>query len=191
MIPYNVMEAIEKLPREKLFLLGLCYTERNRIIIEEFDKLYGEHISEQFNSKLEYAYSTLLVKSLDQDVVRGYSEVLEQMLPDSEDYTETLGGLALNGLSMLCYCYRFLLTAQSENIGYIIGLALETVDAIGQEHSNDYDYETGHMEEYVVMDKYLSILTNISDISSTNIATLRDVSLNNMFVIKDSAILLP
>jgi len=86
------------------------------------------------------------------------------------------------------YLYRFILTAQSENIGCIISLAFETVGAIGQECSNDNNYETGHMEECVVMDKYLSMLTIIKDISSTNIAELRGVSLNNMFSIIESVI---
>ena len=81
------------------------------------------------------------------------------MLPDTEDFPEILGGLALNGLSMLCYCYRFLLTNQIENIIYIINLAFETIDAIGMETNEKHDYERECKKEFILLDEYLEVIS--------------------------------
>ena len=182
MISDSYARKIKKLSAKKLLLLGLCYTERSEKLVEEFDEFYHESLSQHFTNKLSKAYDYLLNNQPVTEETKEESRELEKVLPDSEDYPEMQGGLALNGLSMLCYCYRFLLTGQPENIIYILNLAFEIMDAIGIETNEDHDYEIESQKEFILLDKYLDGLNANTVINDTVIACLREISSQTSFV---------
>ena len=182
MINENYINKIQELSPNMLLLLGLCYAERNLQVVKAFDNYYCERLSDCFSSKLDYAFFSVTHELTDHVDIVNYSLELEQILPDTEDYPDILGGLALNGLSTLCYCYRYLLTNQLENIIYIINLAFETIDAIGIETNEQYDYEIECQKEFVLLDEYLEALSATQFINMDMLSAVRKMNSENMFV---------
>lgn len=182
MIDNNYAKKIKELSAENKLLLGLCYTERSQKLVEAFDEFYHESLSQHFIDKLNKAFYLLLSKQPVTDTTKKDSKELEEILPDSDDYSEMQGGLALNGLSMLCYCYRYLLTNKYENIIYTLNLAFEILDAIGSETNENYCYEKGCQREFSLLDKYLEIMNGNTMVDEQSIALLRNMSTNNTFI---------
>jgi len=189
MINSNSHRRIVELPEKNLLLLGLCYAERSRRIVAEFDEFYNEGLSKHFINKLDKAFDYLLNASSisDSDVIKEYSKQLEQILPDSEDFPEIQGGLALDGLSMLCYCYRYILTKQLENISYILDLALEITDATCSVTTGKCSFKAEREKELVLLDEYISIINAQRVIDENAVVLLREMNLKNAFTIPVAA----
>lgn len=181
MIDDSYVKKIGNLSKEKQLLLGLCYVERNLQVVKEFDEFYNEELSGSFANKLEKAFNLLLNELPNYKDIQESLEELEKMLPDSEDYPEAQGGLALNGLIMLCYCFRFIITNQSENIVTVLNLTFETVDFISYEVNNNCDCEIEFQKEFTLLDGYLEILNDCQAIDEKIIVILRETASKNMF----------
>jgi len=174
---------IVELPEENLLLLGLCYAERSRRIVAEFDEFYNEELSKHFVNELDKAFDYLLdTSTFSSSIEIGEdSKELEQILPDTEDFPEMQGGLALSGLSILCYCYRYMLTKQPENISYILNLAFEITDAICIVSNGKFNYDTEWQKELDLLAEYIEIINAHQVFDENAIVLLREMNSKNAF----------
>ena len=181
MIIESYKEKIRELSTDKQLLLGLCYVDRHRQIVREFDDFYGESISEQFIKTLDNIFSILLCKSsVSSDIQKCLME-LEKIIPDSDDYPDIKCPLTQNAIIMLIYCYKFLLESQTESIFSSLYILDDTIDVRNYEKNNNYDSNSQCKNELDILDDYYKIINTNQVIDGKFITLLREKNSKNMY----------
>ena len=173
-------QKIFNLQKTHQLLLGLAYALRYKNAVRAFDKFYDEEAYQYFAQKLDEAFDSITAVP-DSQKIQTVIEELEKLTPDSDDYPEIQGALAQNGIITLQLCWQYMLTWQGSDIVAILNFALETMDAIGHETDDNFDYEAGCQKEFAVLDTYLEALTDAKAIDMGVVNKLRDISCQLQF----------
>ncbi|WP_139341015.1 hypothetical protein [Pseudomonas sp. KK4] len=139
-----VANNIALLNGEDKVLLGGAYLYRQKRLIEDFDKLYGEKLSSLFKAGI-LACLEGRVKAL------AHLKEVEDNIPDTEEFGEQEGAYAQNLLIALLYLIKFSTGEQFEDFERSVSLAIDNIDLVNYEKDESYDEEAVTQEEIAIL----------------------------------------
>lgn len=139
-----VANKIASLNGKDKVLLGAAYLYRQQRLIEDFDKVYGEHLSSLFEAGIGACLEGR-VKAL------AHLKEVEDNIPDTEEFGEQEGACAQNLLIALLYLLKFSASEQFEDFEKSASLAIDNIDLVNYEKDESYDEEVVTQEEVAVL----------------------------------------
>ena len=127
--------------REKT-IIALCNLFRHLPCVQKFDAFYKENLSD------DYAFCLTRLK----DYLSGIAVDLEDIkkmairAPDSDDYPETEGSIALNAFGALYYLCKFIESKNDKDFLQSIDKSFESTDAL-QYNERDLEEDCYFLEE--------------------------------------------
>ena len=129
--------------KDQVFL-GAAYLYRQKRLIEDFDKVYGEHLSPLFEGGIAACLEGS-VKAL------AHLKEVEGNIPDTEEFGEQEGAYAQNLLIALLYLIKFCSSGQFEDFEQSVSSAINNIDLINYEKDELYDENAVAQEEISVL----------------------------------------
>ena len=110
----KIISRILQLDKKKKCILILSEIKRQEKVIAIFDKIYTENLCDVFNTYINIGSN--LIKDTDTTNISNIMSVLENLIPDTDEYSEIEGTFAQNGIISLVYFFKFYNSEDNNNL---------------------------------------------------------------------------
>ncbi|POA19972.1 hypothetical protein C1886_10785 [Pseudomonas sp. FW300-N1A1] len=161
-----VVPLFQRLDGKQKVLVLAAYIYRQIRLIKDFDRCYGERLSD------------LLVKALTsavldgKDVIRHVKDEVLGSIPDTDEFAEQEGAYAQNIMIALDYFLLYMLGGDISDMQRSVDMALQNIDLLYYEMDEGYDEKKVVEQEVLVV---LSIIKMVSKIPQGLYSDIRSV----------------
>ncbi|MFH6995145.1 DUF416 family protein [Flavobacterium sp. FlaQc-48] len=149
----KISEKLAGLDDEKKITFSLLICERLLPNYVYFSKKYGYGDPSQLEEIISTLFKDLIEKNKSQNI-DNYINVVENLTPDTEDYSTILASFALNACTSILSTLFFLKDDDFENLADVATYARDTVDMFIQER-DDLDMNDSQMEILIEKDPFM------------------------------------
>lgn len=164
-----VKHKFYRLSRRQKILLISSYLYRQVRLVKDFDKIYSENLLSFFFEVLE------LVVLEETEKLRSLVEVIDERIPDTDEFSEQEGSYAQNLMIALRYLVCFFLRTDESGLQKCVEMALQNIDLINYEVDENYDESEVVAREVKIAAEFLERTVRYSKNKLCDIDTVKDI----------------
>lgn len=165
----NVKHDFHQLSRQQKILFTSAYLYRQVRLVKDFDKVYSENLLRFFFETLEL----LVVEETEK--LRNLVEIIDERIPDTDEFSEKEGSYAQNLMIALRYLVCFFLRTDELGLQNCVEMSLQNIDLINYEVDENYDESEIVAREVKIVAEFLERTVRYSKNNLCDIDTVKDI----------------
>ncbi|MBI6703383.1 hypothetical protein [Pseudomonas viridiflava] len=165
----NVKHDFHQLSHQQKILFTSAYLYRQVRLVKDFDKVYSENLLRLFFKTLE-----LLVLE-ETEKLRNLVEIIDERIPDTDEFSEKEGSYAQNLIIALRYLVCFFLRTDELGLQNCVEMSLQNIDLINYEVDENYDESEIVAREVKIVAEFLERTVRYSKNNLCDIDTVKDI----------------